>query len=65
MEHQFITTFSSADVAAMAKCSDDTIKRAEKRGEIQGMRVGRLLRFSKQEVERYLNQKRSVSKNSY
>jgi excisionase family DNA binding protein/PAS domain S-box-containing protein len=46
------------EVAAYLSCADETVKRLVRRGLLSAVRVGPRLRFRRQDVERYLAQRR-------
>lgn len=51
------TLFTRSDVAAMARVSLSTIIRHEAEGLLKAVRIGRMVRFTKDAVELYLRGK--------
>lgn len=43
------------EVAALLQCSDQTVRRLVKKGELKMIKVGKFNRFSDEELNRYIN----------
>jgi excisionase family DNA binding protein len=50
--------FSTQEVAAILNCTTRTLQNLRDRGEISFIRVGRLIRFSQEQVEEYINRQK-------
>lgn len=56
VQERLLTT---VDVARVLRCSIQTVRRYERLGQLQSVRVGGLLRFRRQDVQRLINESRS------
>lgn len=45
---------TSAEVAEQLACSDESVRRAIKRGDLRAMKYGRLLRIPQSELDRFI-----------
>jgi excisionase family DNA binding protein len=50
--------FTSSEVAAILNCTTRTLQNLRDRGEISFIRVGRLVRFSEEQVQEYLDRQK-------